>query len=87
MPNRDKFKPTPFNPEAYVARQRAEDQAFNAAYDALKEEYDALAARCSSRKMPQADQECFANALLAPSRPNAAMKRAFKRRRKLISNK
>jgi uncharacterized protein (DUF1778 family) len=30
------------------------------------------------------DQETFANALLAPPKPNAALKRAFARRRKLI---
>jgi uncharacterized protein (DUF1778 family) len=30
------------------------------------------------------DQEMFAKALLAPPKPNAALKRAFARRRKLI---
>lgn len=32
-----------------------------------------------------ADQECFAKALLSPPKPNAALKRAFKRRTKLIA--
>ena len=32
-----------------------------------------------------ADKECFAQALLAPPRPAPALKRAFARRRKLIS--
>ncbi len=31
-----------------------------------------------------ADQECFAKALLSPPKPNAALKRAFKRHDKLI---
>jgi uncharacterized protein (DUF1778 family) len=32
-----------------------------------------------------ADQECFAKALLSPPKPNTALKRAFKRRTKLIA--
>lgn len=31
-----------------------------------------------------ADQEAFANALIVPPKPNAALKRAFKRRRQLL---
>lgn len=31
-----------------------------------------------------ADQECFAQALLSPPKPNPALKRAFARRRKLL---
>ncbi len=34
-----------------------------------------------------ADQECFANALLSPPKPNQALKRAFKRRTDLIAIK
>jgi uncharacterized protein (DUF1778 family) len=30
------------------------------------------------------DQECFATALLSPSKPTAALKRAFARRKKLL---
>jgi uncharacterized protein (DUF1778 family) len=36
-------------------------------------------------RLSLADQECLAQALLAPSRPAPALKRAFARRRKLIS--
>lgn len=36
-------------------------------------------------RLSLADQECFAQALLAPPRPAPALKRAFSRRRKLIS--
>ena len=32
-----------------------------------------------------ADQECFAQAILSPPRPAPALKRAFARRRKLLS--
>jgi uncharacterized protein (DUF1778 family) len=36
-------------------------------------------------RLSLADQECFAQALLAPPPPAPALKRAFARRRKLIS--
>jgi uncharacterized protein (DUF1778 family) len=36
-------------------------------------------------RLSSADQQAFAAALLAPPKPNAAMKRAFARQRKLIS--
>ncbi len=36
-------------------------------------------------RLSLADQECFVQALLAPPRPAPALKRAFARRRKLIS--
>lgn len=36
-------------------------------------------------RLTMADQESFANALLAPPKPTPALKRAFARRRKLIS--
>ncbi|MCE2989855.1 MAG: DUF1778 domain-containing protein [Burkholderiales bacterium] len=35
-------------------------------------------------RMSRADQECFASALLAPPKANAALKRAFARKRKLL---
>ena len=38
-------------------------------------------------KLTMADQECFANALLAPPKPAKAMQRAFERRRKLIKSR
>lgn len=36
-------------------------------------------------RLSLADQECFAQALLAPPEPAPALKRAFTRRRKLLS--
>jgi uncharacterized protein (DUF1778 family) len=36
-------------------------------------------------RLSLADQERFANALLAPPKANAALKRAFARRRKLVT--
>ena len=36
-------------------------------------------------RLTLADQECFAQALLSPPKPAPALKRAFARRRKLIS--
>jgi Holliday junction resolvasome RuvABC DNA-binding subunit len=39
---------------------------------------------CVSLSM--ADQEVFASALIAPPKPNAALKRGFKRRKQLLSN-
>lgn len=35
-------------------------------------------------RLSLADQECFAQALLSPPKPNAALRRAFVRRRKLL---
>ena len=35
-------------------------------------------------RLSLADQECFAQALLSPAKPNPALKRAIKRRRKLL---
>jgi len=35
-------------------------------------------------RLSLADQECFAQALLSPPKPNAALKRAFARRKKLL---
>lgn len=35
-------------------------------------------------RLSLADQECFAQALLSPPKPNAALRRAFARRRKLL---
>ena len=36
-------------------------------------------------RLTLADQECFARALMAPPKPTPALKRAFSRRRKLLS--
>ncbi len=49
MQNTDKFDPTPFDPDAFVADQRAKDPAFKLAYDALEDEYAALAALLHAR--------------------------------------
>ena len=38
-------------------------------------------------RLSLADQACFAEALLSPPKPNAALKRAVARRRKLLSAK
>lgn len=34
-----------------------------------------------------ADQACFADALMSPPKPNAALQRAFKRHKKLVASK
>ncbi len=49
MQNPDKFKPTPFDPDAYVAKRSAKDKAFKVAYDSLEDEYAALAALLHAR--------------------------------------
>jgi uncharacterized protein (DUF1778 family) len=36
-------------------------------------------------RLTLADQECFAQAMLSPAKPVPALKRAFARRRKLVS--
>lgn len=36
-------------------------------------------------RLTLADQECFAQALLSPAKPAPALKRAFARRRRLVS--
>ncbi len=36
-------------------------------------------------RLTVADQEAFARALIAPAKPNAALKRAFKRRCQLLT--
>lgn len=37
-------------------------------------------------RLSAADQEAFANALMAPPKPNAALKRAFKLRKQLLGS-
>ncbi len=36
-------------------------------------------------RLSLADQECFAQALLSPPKPNPALKRAFARRKKILT--
>ncbi len=49
MKKPDKFKPVPFDPKAYVAKRSAKDKAFKLAYDALEDEFAALAALLHAR--------------------------------------
>jgi len=37
-------------------------------------------------RLSLADQECFAQAMLSPAKPNAALERAFVRRNQLLRN-
>lgn len=58
MIDTDKFQPVPFKPKAHAAKKRAADPEFQAAYDALDDEYAALSALLKARKeagMTQAD--------------------------------
>jgi DNA-binding XRE family transcriptional regulator len=52
------YRPVPFDPGAYAASRREADPAFRAAYDALEDEFAALAALLAARKaagLTQAD--------------------------------
>jgi DNA-binding XRE family transcriptional regulator len=44
------YKPVPFNPKATAAKARATDSKFKKAYDALDDEFTALAALLRARK-------------------------------------
>jgi len=46
----DTFKPVPFNPKAAAAKARAINPKFKRAYDALDDEFTALAALLNARK-------------------------------------
>ncbi len=54
-----------------------------AAQEAARREVD----QAKVVRMSLADQECFAKALLAPPKPSPALKRAFARRRKLLTDR
>jgi ribosome-binding protein aMBF1 (putative translation factor) len=43
------FNPVPFDPKAFVEQKRAEDAGFRVAYDALEDEFSALAALLEAR--------------------------------------
>ncbi|MBN1928040.1 MAG: helix-turn-helix transcriptional regulator [Chlorobiaceae bacterium] len=45
----DTFNPVPFNPKTYAAQKRTEDASFRVAYDALEDEFSALAALLEAR--------------------------------------
>lgn len=49
MKDDDKFNPTKFDPKAYVAKRSAKDKKFKVAYDALEDEFTALAALVHAR--------------------------------------
>jgi len=54
----DRYQPVTFDPKAYVAKKRKVDPAFHVAYDALEDEFAALAALLAARKdagLTQAD--------------------------------
>lgn len=54
----DRFEPVVLDPKAHAAKKRKTDPGFRAAYDALEDEFAALAALLSARKdagLTQAD--------------------------------
>jgi DNA-binding XRE family transcriptional regulator len=54
----DRYQPVAFDPKAYAAKKRKVDPAFRVAYDALEDEFAALAALLAARKdagLTQAD--------------------------------
>jgi DNA-binding XRE family transcriptional regulator len=56
--NQEKFKPVSFNPKKTAAEKRAAEPAFKQAYDALEDEFAALAELLKARKeagLTQAD--------------------------------
>ncbi len=56
--NEDCYQPVAFDPEAYAAKRCETDPEFRAAYDALEDEFAALAALLDARKnagLTQAD--------------------------------
>lgn len=46
----DKFKPVAFDPKAHATQKRATSDAFREAYDALEDEFAALAVLLQARK-------------------------------------
>ena len=46
----DKFKPVTFDPKAHATKKRAESKGFAEAYDALDDEFAALAVLLQARK-------------------------------------
>ncbi len=54
----DRYQPVVFDPKAHAAKRRETDPVFRAAYDALEDEFAALAALLAARKdagLTQAD--------------------------------
>ena len=55
---KDRYRPVPFDPASHAVAQRKADPQFRAAYDALEDEFAALAALLAARKdagLTQAD--------------------------------
>jgi hypothetical protein len=48
---KERYQPVAFDPKAYAAKKRQADPAFKAAYDALEDEFAALAS-CNATPMP-----------------------------------
>ena len=49
MADHNKLSPVPFNPKGFAAKRRKTDAKFAAAYDALEDEFAALAALLKAR--------------------------------------
>ncbi|MBL8503649.1 MAG: helix-turn-helix transcriptional regulator [Rhodocyclaceae bacterium] len=56
-PPRDRYQPAAFNPKAHAAKKRKTNPAFRADYDALEDEFAALAALLQARKEAGLTQE------------------------------
>jgi len=55
--SKDRCPPAAFNPKAHAAKKRKTDPAFRAAYDALEDEFAALAALLQARQDAGLTQE------------------------------
>lgn len=67
---------------AQIEGRTMTDFVIDAVYTAAREAIE----KSDSLHLALADQETFAQALLAPPKPNAALKRAFARRKKLLAS-
>ena len=78
------------SPELHAALKRAAELQDRTVTDfviaAVQEAAQRAIAQAGVISLSLADQERFATALLSPPKPNAALKRAFARRRKLIAS-
>jgi uncharacterized protein (DUF1778 family) len=78
------------SPELHAALKRAAELQDRTVTDfviaAVQDAAQRAIAQAGVISLSLADQERFARALLSPPKPNAALKRAFARRRKLIAS-
>ena len=78
------------SPELHAALKRAAELQDRTVTDfvvaAVQEAAQRAIAQAGVISLSLADQERFARALLSPPNPNAALKRAFAQRRKLIAS-